>query len=75
MIPLVRQALVRTLTARPGSRVYDLLDEEEPRRSLPQKYGPRGFYADEREVEARLRENRDLVRGASALGGCSVYFE
>jgi len=75
MIPLIREALVRAMKAKAGTRVYDLLDDNEPQQALLPKRGPHGWYHDQQEVELRLRENQELVRGASALGGCSVFYE
>ncbi len=74
MIPLVRDALINVMKTTDGI-VYDLLDADESKSALLMKRGPSGWYYDEKEVEARLGENQDLVRGASAIGGCSIFFE
>ncbi|HLM69479.1 MAG TPA: hypothetical protein VK358_18200 [Longimicrobium sp.] len=71
MIAPLHQAVVRALAADEDARVYDLLDEEEPRQTLIN----RGGRVREEEVEARARRNQELVRGGSAIGGSSVFFE
>ena len=71
MVPLVRELLTHRMQAESASWIHDLLDEEEPRRAIPN----RGGREDEGAVEARARQNRELVRGGSAIGGCSVFFE
>jgi hypothetical protein len=75
MIPIVRAALVKAMKADRGAHVYDLLDEDEPEQALRPKRGPSGWYYDQREVDSRKRANQELVRGGSAIGGCSVFFE
>ncbi len=67
MIPLVRQSLVQRMNAEGVSWVHDLVDEKEPLSGTPSR--------SERDVDARARQNRELVRGGSAIGGCSVFFE
>jgi hypothetical protein len=74
LIPLVRETLVMAMKESSG-RVYDLLDEEEPKQALTPQRGPSGWYHDPKEVELRLRQNQELLRGGSAIGGCSVFFE
>lgn len=71
MIAPLHRAVVQALAADENARVYDLLDEEEPRRTLES----RGGRVDEQAVEARARRNQELVRGGSAIGGSSVFFE
>lgn len=71
MIPLVRELLTQRMRAESASWIHDLLDEEEPRSAIPSRDG----HVDERAVEARARQNRELVRGGSAIGACSVFFE
>ena len=71
MIAPLHQAVVRALATDEHARVYDLLDEHEPRQTL----SGRGAHVDEQEVEARARRNQELVRGGSAIGGSSVFFE
>jgi hypothetical protein len=71
MIAPLHRAVVQALAADGDARMYDLLDEDEPRQTL----GLRGGRVDEREVEARARRNQELVRGGSAIGGSSVFFE
>lgn len=71
MIAPLHRAVVRALATDEDARVYDLMDEHEPRQTLSQ----RGGRVDEREVEARVRRNQELVRGGSAIGGSSVFFE
>jgi hypothetical protein len=72
MIDPVRTAVVQALSADEQVQVFDLLDEQEPRRTLSLRGGG---YVDEREVAARARRNQELVRGGSAIGGSSVFFE
>jgi hypothetical protein len=71
MIAPLHRAVVQALSADEEARMYDLLDEDEPRQTLTL----RGGRVDEREVEARARRNQELVRGGSAIGGSSVFFE
>jgi len=76
MIPLVHDILVKAMKDEQGGRFYDLLDNEEPYGVLLQKKTPAGNWEyDREEVEARVRQNLELTRGASAIGGCSVFFE
>ncbi len=71
MIAPLHRAVVQALATDPDARVYDLLDEHEPRQTLAQ----RGGRVDDAAVEARARRNQELVRGGSAIGGSSVFFE
>ncbi|HYW10743.1 MAG TPA: hypothetical protein VE871_02270 [Longimicrobium sp.] len=71
MIAPLHRAVVQALATDEHARVYDLLDEAEPRQTLAQ----RGGRVDEGAVEARARRNQELVRGGSAIGGSSVFFE
>lgn len=69
----LRERVIAALNKRLKTTICDLVDEEEPRRSLLEKPIPGGGWRhDEREVDARRRLNQDLVRGGSAIGGCSV---
>lgn len=67
MIPLVRRTLLEHIRHKGTRRIHDLLDEEEPRRVLPS--------GNASAIEARARQNRELVRGGCAIGGCSVFFD
>lgn len=71
MIAPLHRAVVKALATDEHARVYDLLDEDEPRRTLTL----RGGYVEEEAVEHRARRNQELVRGGSAIGGSSVFFE
>lgn len=71
MIAPLHRAVVQALAADEHTQVYDLLDQDEPRRTLEL----RGGRLREEEVEARARRNQELVRGGSAIGGSSVFFE
>ena len=71
MIAPLHRAVVQALATDEDARVYDLLDEHEPRQTL----GLRGGHVSEQAVEARARRNQELVRGGSAIGGSSVFFE
>lgn len=71
MIAPLHRAVVQALATDPDARVYDLLDEHEPRETL----ASRGGRVDAAAVEARARRNQELVRGGSAIGGSSVFFE
>lgn len=76
MIPLVHDILVKAMHDEQGGEICDLLDEEPPYRGLLKKQTPTGNWEyDPKEVEGRLRQNMELARGASAIGGCSVFFE
>lgn len=71
MIAPLHAAVVQALATEEDARVYDLLDEDEPQKVLTQ----RGGRVDEQAVAARARRNQELVRGGSAIGGSSVFFE
>jgi hypothetical protein len=71
MIPPIRAALTRALSAEAGIQVSDLLDPAEPRRTLELRGGP----VTEAALQARASRNLELVRGGSAIGGSSVFFE
>lgn len=71
MIAPLHRAVVQALATDEDARVYDLLDESEPGNTLRL----RGGRVDEQAVEARARRNQELVRGGSAIGGSSVFFE
>ena len=71
MIPAIRAALTQALSARGGAEVSDLLDPDEPRRTFAARDEP----ATEEAVLARARRNLELLRGGSAIGGSSVFFE
>jgi hypothetical protein len=79
MIPLVREIVLKAAQDSGTGRIYDLLDKDEPRSIwsglLLKKSADGQNRYDEREVELRLRENQELMRGGSAMGGCSVFFE
>ncbi len=66
MILQVRQKVMQHIRNRGTPRIHDLLDAEEPREALGD--------APARRLEERAVQNRELVRGGSALGGCSVFF-
>lgn len=55
-----------------GGQVTDFLDKTEPLRSLLQIWTPRGWENDRKAIDERIRLNHDLLRGGSAIGGCSV---
>ena len=69
LIAPVRATIVGQLQL-DGARIHDLFDPKEPEMAL--RYSPRSTMADR---EARARQNLELVRGGSAVGGCSVFFE
>lgn len=71
MIPGLRQVAKADHDTNRPFTYHDLLDEDEPRRVLPKLDN----HDDEQAIEARGRQNRELVRGGSAIGGCSVFFE
>jgi hypothetical protein len=71
MIPPIREALNRALNLEAGIQVSDLLDPEEPRRTLTRRDGQ----VDDLAIRARASRNLELVRGGSAIGGSSVFFE
>jgi hypothetical protein len=75
MIPLVRETLIKAVKEEQGTRVYDLLDQDEPKQALLPRRTDSGWYHNEEEIDLRLRQNQELVRGGSAMGGCSVFFE
>jgi hypothetical protein len=52
-------------------RVHDLWDPAEPEQAVAAGAGRLSAL----QADSRIRENRTLVRGASAIGGASVYFE
>jgi hypothetical protein len=71
MIAPLHRAVVQALATDEHARMYDLLDEDEPTTTLTL----RGGRVSEQAVEARARRNQELVRGGSAIGGSSVFFE
>lgn len=71
MISGLRHVVTTSGGTERASTIHDLLDEDEPRRVVPKRDGQ----DDEPAIEARGRQNRELVRGGSAIGGCSVFFE
>lgn len=71
MIPPIREALTRALSGEGGIQVSDLLDPEEPRRTLLHRDGR----VSEEALVERAGRNLELVRGGSAIGGSSVFFE
>lgn len=68
-IPGLRKSFADGAKESGSSIVYDLLDADEPRR-FAQK---RSISASPREIELRAKANQELVRGGSAIGGCSVF--
>ncbi len=75
MIPKVRSILVESMKQDGASSVYDLLDENEPRKVQEKGLWPIGLPFNLEQIEQRNRRSRELVRGGSAIGGCSVSFE
>ena len=71
MIPGVRGVLLDNLRQARRRWVYDLLDREEARRALSDDEGN----VNHRQLEAQIRINQELIRGGSAIGACSVFFE
>lgn len=68
----LRQRVIAALNKRLKTSICDLVDEDEPYKSLLEKPIPGGGWRyDEKEVDTRRRMNQDLVRGGSAIGGCS----
>jgi hypothetical protein len=73
LIPLVRKALVKAMKANASTQVFDLL--ERPHQVRRWRDGTWGWYDDARDIESEARQNLELVRTATAIGGCSVFFE
>lgn len=71
MIPPIREVLARALSAAAGVEVTDLLDPDEPRRTL----AARAERVTDAALGSRAVRNLELVRGGSAIGGGSVFFE
>lgn len=71
----LRESVTSRVQSQLETPVYDLLDEDEPLRVLLEKRTPEGWRHDQSEVDARRRENIRLVRGGSAIGGCSVFVD
>ena len=71
MIDAVRDALAKAFKGGTTIRIHDLMDPQEPYKSL----GKAGAPPHPADVAARLNLNHQLVRGGSAIGGCSVFFE
>jgi molecular chaperone DnaK (HSP70) len=69
-IPLLREALVSSIR-HSGRRVHDLWDPAEPEEAIAAGAGR----MTEREKDERVTRNRWLIRGGSAIGGASVFFE
>jgi hypothetical protein len=68
MISTVRQALRNA--CKKNRYLYDLLDNDEPQQFTSNGNGVLSPAL----IEQRLVQNRELVRGGSAIGGCSVLF-
>lgn len=68
MIPTVRNTLTSRVKVANGIPVRDLLDDPALRR---RSAAP----PSQTEIEAHARQTRELVRGGSAIGGASVFFE
>jgi hypothetical protein len=73
MIPIVQKALVTAIRKEQGTRFFDL--SERPREVRRWTDGVWGWRDGDQEIESELRRNQELIRGGSALGGCSVYFD
>jgi hypothetical protein len=69
-IPIVRAMLGQCIVD-DGGLFSDLQDPREPDQAVKAGVGPMTTSAKER----RVRLNNELVRGASAVGGASVFFE
>lgn len=71
MIPTVRDALTNRVQVTKGIPLRDLLIE------LPASATVQGGAGmpNSRQIEAYKRETQELVRGGSAIGGASVFFE
>jgi hypothetical protein len=71
MIPGIRNVLLERIRLAGRLWIYDLLDRDGPMRELTDARGG----VDQRALEALIRGNQELIRGGSAIGGCSVFFE
>lgn len=67
MISTIRAVLVERMRRDEGRIVHDLIDPAEPSSVLGD--------ASQRDLDKRRRANLELIRGGSAVGGCSVFFE
>ncbi len=76
LITGLRERVVAGLVEKLSTSMYDLLDDQEPYQVLlPKPIEGGGWRWDQKEVDDRLRTNRDLIRGGSAIGGCSVFID
>jgi hypothetical protein len=71
MIPALRSELTAKLRTRSIGRVFELLNDAQAEKQLDE----RGRSPTPKEKESWLAEGRELLRGGSAIGGCSVFFE
>lgn len=67
MISSLREAVTDELRDSVTEDILDLLDPEEASRFL--------YRATPTAIEARTKTNRQLLRGGSAIGGCSVFVD
>lgn len=75
LIPMVREVLIEAAKKSGVRRIYDLQDEEEHKRGLLKKWDGASWHLDRNELDSRRSHNYELMRGGSAMGGCSVFFE
>ena len=77
LISGIRERMVDSLSSKLNTMFYDLVDPDEPYRVFREKYNKqtRTWAYDEDEVEVRRVRNLELVRGGTAVGGCSVFID
>lgn len=75
MIASLRNAIIQRIVTNGMKRIIDLLDPNEHREIVLQIRTATGWVDDVKGIQARLTKNRQLVRGGSAVGGCSVLID
>lgn len=73
LIKIVRNALKAKIKENVGTKFHDLL--EKPKKVRRWREGTWGWYDSETDIEKVQVENQELLRGGSAMGGCSLFFE
>ncbi|MGH7515823.1 MAG: hypothetical protein ACREOQ_23225 [Gemmatimonadales bacterium] len=71
MVPAIRKVLLDKIRQAGRRWIYDLSDRAQLAKELDDGRG----HVNQRELEAAIRSSQELVRGGSAIGGCSVFFE
>jgi hypothetical protein len=74
LISRLRDALIGFYERMKGTSIYDLLANVGPDFFPHIQRADRSWTPDTTRIEKWMRQSQMLMRGASALGGCSVFF-